>query len=288
MTVALGLALSFVSALAVNWAYAREHDAANELPPLSARRPVASARTLAGNRDWLVGFAAETGGWLVYVAALRLAPLALVQTVGASGIAVLALIETRGQIRRLRLRERLGVAFAVAGLVCVSLSLSLVGHEQVDHPPRPGAAALWLGACAGAAALVTVVRLRIAHAAALGAGAGLLFAAGDVSAKLVVFGGGWFLVLVPLVVAYALGSIELQSAFQHGDALTAAGVATLATNAVPIVAGVVLLRQTLPGGWHRVIELVAFGLLVASATLFSRPRGQAAATAGDARRDRLP
>ena len=287
MAVALGLALSFVSALAVNWAYSREHDAANELPPLSARHPVTSIRSLAGDRAWLVGFAAETGGWLVYVAALRLAPLALVQTVGAAGIAVLALIETRGRLRLLRLRERLGVAFAVAGLVCVSLSLS-VGHEQIDHAPRPGAAALWLGACAGAAALVSVLRLRIAHAAALGAGAGLLFAAGDVSAKLVVFGGGWFLVLVPLVVAYGLGSIELQSAFQHGDALTAAGVATLATNAVPIVAGIVLLRQTLPGGWHRVVELLAFGLLVASATLFSRARGQAVPAAGESPPDRLP
>jgi hypothetical protein len=286
VAVAFGLALSFVSALAVNLAYSREHDAANELPPLSARHPVASIRALAGDRAWLVGFAAETGGWLVYLAALRLAPLALVQTIGASGIAVLAVIETRGHLDRLRRRERLGVAAAVAGLVCISLSL--VGQEQVDHAPQPGAAALWLGACAGAAALVSVLRLRIAHAAALGAGAGLLFAAGDLSAKLVVFGGGWILLLVPLVVAYGLGSIELQSAFQHGDALAAAGVATLATNAVPIVAGVVLLRQTLPGGWQRVLELVAFGLLVLGATLFSRARGQAAMVAGDMSQDRLP
>ena len=45
MAVAAGLVLSFVSALAVNWAYSREHDAANTLPPLSARRPIESART---------------------------------------------------------------------------------------------------------------------------------------------------------------------------------------------------------------------------------------------------
>jgi hypothetical protein len=285
MTVALGLVLSFVSALAVNWAYSREHDAANDLPPLSARRPLDAVRKLVGARAWLVGFAAETGGWLVYVAALRLAPLALVQTVGASGIAVLAVIETRGHLGRLRRREQVGVAAAVFGLVCISLSL--VGHEQVDHAPRAGEAALWLGACAGAAALVSLARVRIAHAAALGAGAGLLFAAGDLSAKLVVFGGGWLLLLVPLVVFYGLGSIELQAAFQHGDALTAAGIATLATNAVPIVAGVVLLRQTLPGGWQRVLELVAFGLLVLSATLFSKPRGHPS-PGGDSARDRLP
>jgi hypothetical protein len=271
MRVAIGLILSFVSALAVNWAYSREHDAAGVLPPLSPRRPVAAARVLLGSRAWLVGFGAETSGWLMYLAALRLAPLALVQTVGASGIAVLAMIETRGRPSRLRRHERVGIAAAIVGLALVGLSL--VGETQVDHPPSAAGAALWLGACGAGALLVAGVHRRLDSAAALGASAGLLFAAGDLSAKLVVFGGGWLIVIVPLIAAYALGSIELQAAFQHGDALAAAGLATLATNAVPIAAGIVLLRQSLPGGGLRVVELCAFGLLVLSATLLSRPRG---------------
>lgn len=274
MRVAIGLVLSFVSALAVNWAYSREHDAANTLPSLQARHPIVAARALLSSRAWLIGFGAESAGWLVYVAALRLAPLALVQTVGASGIAVLAVIETGGHPERLRRHERIAVAAAVIGLALVALSL--VGSEQIDHAPSPAEAALWLGACGGAAVLVAGLQRRLSHAAALGASAGLLFAAGDMSAKLIAFGGGWLIVLVPLVAAYALGSLELQAGFQHGDALAAAGIATLATNAVPIAAGVVLLRQTLPGGALYVVELCAFGLLVLSATLLSRPRGAAA------------
>jgi hypothetical protein len=273
VAVAAGLVLSFVSALAVNWAYTREHDAANRLPPLSARRPVESIRALAGSGAWLVGFAAESAGWLVYLAALGLAPLALVQTVGASGIAVLAVVETGGHPRRLRRHEQLAVAAAVAGLVLVALSL--LGTEPSDHRPAPIGAVLWLGACAGAAALVALVRTRVNHAAALGASAGLLFAAGDISAKLLVFGGGWVVIVVPLLLAYGLGSIELQAAFQHGNALSAAGIATLATNAVPIAAGVVLLQQTRPTGAANILQLLAFGLLVVSGTLLSRPRGAA-------------
>lgn len=272
MSIALGLVLSFLSALAVNWAYSREHDAANELPPLTARHPFASARKLLGSRAWLLGFGAETAGWIVYVAALHLAPLALVQTVGAAGIAVLALFETRGRIRRLPRREQAGVVAAVVGLGCVSLAL--LGHAQVDHVPNPIAAVVWLGVCAGAAFVARLVRFRIAQAAALGAAAGLLFAIGDVSAKLLVFGGGWFVVVVPLLAAYGLGSVQLQAAFQHGDALTAAGVATLATNAVPIAAGIVLLRQSLPGGPLRIVEFVAFGLLVVSGALLTRRGSQ--------------
>jgi len=66
----LGLGLALVSALAVNWAYSQEHDAAAALPPLSLRQPIASARLLLGSRDWLLGFGFETGGWIVYVVAV--------------------------------------------------------------------------------------------------------------------------------------------------------------------------------------------------------------------------
>ena len=264
-----GLFLALVSAIAVNWAYTREHTAARLLPPLSARRPLAAARILVGSQAWLVGFAAETAGWLVYIAALRLAPLALVQAVGAGGIAVLALLQSHGHPSRLARREQLGAGAAVVGLALVAASL--IGTEPSDHVPPVAAAIVWLGACAGASLVFSAARLRLGSAATLGLGAGMLFAAGDISAKLVVFGGGWLLALVPLVVAYALGSIELQSAFQHGGALTTAGLATLATNAVPIVAGIVLFEQTTGGDGQRVLELVAFGLMVAAATLLSRP-----------------
>jgi hypothetical protein len=275
VTVWVGLALAFVSAITVNWAYSREHDAVNEgLPPLSAQRPVASARALIGNRDWLVGFGGETIGWLIYVAALRLAPLALVQAVSASGIAALALIQSRGHPSRLKRRDRWAVRLAVIGLVL--LGISLVGSNPHDHAPHPVAAVIWLGACFGAAALVGVLRLRLEYAVALGLGAGLLFAAGDMSAKLAVLGGWWLLAIVPLIAAYASGSIELQGAFQHGNALTAAGVATLATNAIPIIAGVLLFDQNLPSGWQRVLQLIAFATIVASGTLLNDPRAQAA------------
>jgi len=73
-------------------------------------------------------------------------------------------------------------------------------------------------------------------------------------------------------VFYALGSIQLQAAFQRGNAVTAAGVATLTTNAVPIAAGVVLLDEQLPGGASRVLRISAFALLVVGGTLLSRTR----------------
>jgi hypothetical protein len=49
------------------------------LPILSMRWPSQSFRLLLEDRSWLIGFAMETAGFLLYAAALALAPLALVQ-----------------------------------------------------------------------------------------------------------------------------------------------------------------------------------------------------------------
>jgi hypothetical protein len=267
-TLWFGLGLAMVSAVAVNWAYSREHDAVASMPPFTWRRPVAFVSSLLGSRAWVTAFGTETAGWLLYVAALRLAPLALVQAVCASGIAVLALATARGHPGRLTRRERLAVVVAVVGLVL--LALSLTGVQPVDHSPAWTAVAVWLGALAAGALVLAGVPVRLARGPALGLAAGLLFAGGDICAKLIVYGGTWFAALVPLIAFYALGTSLLQGAFRHANALTAAGLATLATNAVPIAAGFVVFGEELPVGVHGGLQVAAFASLVVSATLLGR------------------
>ena len=254
----------------MNWAYTREHDAAVTVPPLSARRPLQSARVLLGDRAWIIAFGAETAGWLLYVAALALAPLALVQAVGASGIAVLALATARGHPLRLARHEQLAVLVALAGLGL--LAGSLVGVHPSSRTPSPVLAVFWVAACAGGGLALNVVRTRIQLVALLGLSAGLLMASGDIAVKLGVHGGWWLLAVVPMVGGYALGSVVLQSAFQHGNALTAAGISTMTTNALPIAAGVLLFRETVPSGLAGALRIAAFASLVASATLLADPR----------------
>jgi drug/metabolite transporter (DMT)-like permease len=280
----IGLTVAFASALVTNTAYSLEHDAAAALPPLSPRRPFRSAKLLLGDRRWLLAFGAETAGWLMYVAALRLAPLSLVQAVAASGVAVLAFATARGHPSRLARREQVAVVLAIAGLVL--LALSLVDTAESDQHPAVIGTIIWLAACGGGAVLLIAIPTRFARAASLGLAAGLLFADGDVSAKLIGYGGWWLLALVTLIVAYAVGTSVLQWAYQRGDALTAAGLATMATNAVPIAAGFVLFGETLPHGVGAVAQVAAFGCLVASAVALGHQQaqgsGQPAARAGRA------
>jgi drug/metabolite transporter (DMT)-like permease len=264
----IGLTVAFASALVTNTAYSLEHDAAAVLPPLSPRHPLRSAKLLLADRRWLIGFAVETAGWLMYVAALQLAPLSLVQAVGASGVAVLAFATARGHPTRLARREQLAVVLAVAGLAL--LSLSLVDTAESDQRPGAVGVIIWLAACGGGAALLMSVPTRFGRAASLGLAAGLLFADGDVSAKLVGYGGLGLVAIVALIAAYATGTSVLQSAYQRGDALTAAGSATMVTNAVPIAAGFVLFGETLPHGTRAILQVAAFACLVVSAVALGR------------------
>src|SRR5207248_754246 len=104
----VGLALAAASAAAIGGGYSLQHASAAALPPLSLRRPLHSLALLFRNGRWSTGFVVGIGGWVLYVVALRLAPLSLVQAASAGGIAVLAL---GGRLRR---SERLGVGFALA------------------------------------------------------------------------------------------------------------------------------------------------------------------------------
>lgn len=101
--------------------------------------------------------------------------------------------------------------------------------------------------------------------AGFGLAAGILFAGGDIATKSVVSGGGHLLLGPAIVGFYAGGTMVLQSGFQRGRPLATAGIATLATNAIPIAAAMTLFREPLPGGILGLVRVAAFASVVASA-----------------------
>jgi hypothetical protein len=284
--IAIALPLALGSTALVNVAYLREHAAASALPALSLRRPLTSLRLLLSDRRWMVGFAMETGGFALYVAALALAPLALVQSVGAGGIGLLALGSARMSARPLSTREGLGAVISVLGLLFLALSL-LNGSTQ-SAPGSVVAIVAWL---AGTAALATLVLLGtrkiIGAGAACGIAGGLLFSVGDIATKVSTQGGARVAFAAALVAGYVLGTSLLQIGYQRGAALPVAGIATLLTNALPIAAGTVLLHEPVPSGTLGVLRVLAFATVVAGAIVLARPE-VGAGRRGAADRDRAP
>jgi hypothetical protein len=115
---------------------------------------------------------------------------------------------------------------------------------------------------------VLLLARAIGRGPAWGIASGILFAAGDVSTKMAVSGGiENFAFLACLIVFYASGTAVLQAAFQRGSALTTAGLSTLLTNALPILAGMVLFHEPLPSGWVGAVRIMAFAAVIAGAVL---------------------
>ncbi|NUR74891.1 MAG: hypothetical protein HOQ28_01225 [Thermoleophilia bacterium] len=268
MTVAAGLTLALLSAFALNWGWLEQHGAAQELPPLSLRRPLRSLRALFGDRAWFVGFAVGLAGWACYVAALALAPLSLVQATSAGGIGILAaLAQRRGHAVEWR-----PVWLAVGGLAL--LGGSLAGGGVHGSNGSPWNVLVWLGVSAVLAGALVPVNLGLT--------AGTLYAAGDVATKAAVH----HVAFVPLVLAaHGAAFVALQLGFQRGSPLATAGTSTLLTNALPIAAGIALFHERLPHGALGGVRVVAFTCVVVAAALLMR---QPSATTRSATSTTLP
>jgi hypothetical protein len=260
----LGLVLALASAGALNWGYIAQHGVAATLPPLTLRRPIHSLRLLFANLRWFAGFFVGIVGWALYVAALALAPLSLVQAASAGGIGLLALLVWRTTGVAPQRRERTGVACAVAGLVL--LGTSLAGERPGGTHGSAVAVSTWLAISVAVAGVAARPAARVlAPGAGLGVAAGVLYAAGDVGTKAAVGGGGRLFFMLPVLACHGLAFVALQFGFQRGGALATAGVATLFTNALPIVAGIALYREPLPGGALGAFRVLAFGAVIVGA-----------------------
>jgi hypothetical protein len=267
---AAGLVLALASAGVLNWSYFAQHGAASALPPLSPRRPVRSLRLLASSGRWLAGFVLGIGGWVLYVAALALAPLSLVQATSAGGIGLLALLVSRTSGIALAARERVGVAVALAGLAL--LGLSLAGQSGSGARGSPAAVAAWVAVSALAAALAAASGRALTPGAGFGLAAGVLYAAGDVATKAAVAGGAAVAFVAVLLACHGLAFVNLQLGFQRGGALATAGVASLLTNSLPIAAGSALFGEGLPAGALGAARLAAFAAVVAGAAALATTR----------------
>jgi hypothetical protein len=116
--------------------------------------------------------------------------------------------------------------------------------------------------------------------AGLAAAAGLLYAAGDIATKAAVGGTSpvaMFASLLP--VCHGLAFICIQAAFQRGSILATAGVSSLLTNVLPIVAGVIVFQEHLLDGGAGILRGLGFaGAAVGAALLAGRDQRAASST----------
>lgn len=261
---ALGAALAVLAAVLLNGSYVLQHLGSATAPVVRARRPLRTLVSLLRSRLWALGAVAGVAGWALHLAALRQAPISVVQAFVAGGLALAAPMLALGLRRRLVSAEVRAVALMVASLVALSLGLHVAAGQ---HTFAAWALAAWIGGQAVAAAALATRPGPLAKAAA----GGLLYGAADLAFKaLTGLAGLGAVVRSPWLLAALLATAGAFFAFQRGlqsdRPLAVIALMTAATNISSIAGGLVVFGDplgTTPA--LRLLHGIAFVLVVVAA-----------------------
>jgi multidrug transporter EmrE-like cation transporter len=289
VSVEIGLLLAVATALTSIVGFLLKHRGAAESPPVEARRPVSSSLALFRSRAYTVGIIVATGSWGLHVAALALAPISLVQTVIAGGLALLTVVADRVFGHSVKRREWIGVALIAVGLAFLAATMSGVGAERhSDYAPATLAAYVGVVGALGLAAALGGGRVA-AGGPLLAVSAGLLWGASDVSIKALsghLDNGpfGWIHPLaVVILVASLVGLAVSARSLQVGDAVPVIALTSATANLCTIAAGPAVFGEPLPGSaLGLTVRVLAFVLVIVASALTPPPlRDGAARSAPD-------
>src|SRR3954449_12932504 len=149
-SVQIGLLLALATALTSIVGFLLKHRGAAESPPIELRRPVITSLALFRSRAYTIRIIVATGSWGLHVAALALAPISLVQTVIAGGLALLTVIADRVFGHSVTRREWIGVGLTALGLAVLAGTLHGAAESRhSDYEPATLAAYVGLAAAVG-------------------------------------------------------------------------------------------------------------------------------------------
>src|SRR5919202_5780843 len=278
LSVEIGLLLALATALTSIVGFLLKHRGAVESPAVELARPVATSLALFRSRAYTLGIVVATGSWGLHVAALSLAPISLVQTVIAGGLALLTVVADRVFGHDVSRREWIGVLLTAAGLAFLAATMSGVGADRhSDYEAATLATYVGLGAGLGLMAAAGA-RGIVAGGPALAVSAGLLWGASDVSIKALsghLDNGalGWIhpLALV-IAAASAVGLTVSARSLQVGDAVPVIALTSATANLCTITAGPVVFGEPLPDdALALTLRMLAFLLVIAASALTPPP-----------------
>src|SRR3954465_10763786 len=122
-SVQLGLLFALACAFVQILGFLFKQRGAASAPPVQWRHPVKSTVALFSNRWWTLGIVVAMAGWGFHVAGLALAPISLVQSVIAGGLAMLTVVANKLFGFEIARREWIGVALTAAGLAILAATL---------------------------------------------------------------------------------------------------------------------------------------------------------------------
>ena len=279
VSVQIGVLMAVACAFTATVGFLYKHRGASQSAEIEWRHPVSTSLALFRNRWYVLGILIAIGSWGFHVAALALAPISVVQSVIAGGLVLLTVVADRMFGHKVTRREWVGVALAALGLAFLAATLDGSGSgAHSDY--EPATLGFFLVAVLAGAVGVAVVGSRTIHAGvALGASAGLFWAASDtaIKAQTGTFGENLVEVFIhPLVllivVASFIGLTVSAKSLQLGKAVPVIAMTTVAANALTIASGPIVFGDPLPEDTlGQIARVAAFVLVLGAAALTPAP-----------------
>jgi hypothetical protein len=229
---AAGILLALGAAVALNGSFLIQHAGTPEMP-VDVRRPLATIGALLRSRLWLLGALAGMSGWALHIAAMREAPLSLVQAFVAGGLALAVPMAALLLHVRPSAADVQALGLMVLALLGLSAGIRTAGaHSQADN----AVLAVWIAAQGLAAAALATVATGPRRAPALGLAGGLLYGAADLALKALtgvdnVATSPW----LPVALIATIGAFfAFQRGLQSDRPLAVIALMTAATNVTSI------------------------------------------------------
>jgi hypothetical protein len=273
-----GILFGFASALTSSVGFLMRHRGAVCAPQVDPLRPLRTVAGLFRERWWTLGYVVAAAAWALHVAALKLAPLSLVQATLASSFVFLGVAAERLFGLTVGRRQRIGMALAAAGLALLGLTAGQAEPQGSQSGyALAGAIAVEAGLVAAGLALIASPPARRAggdgRGVLLAAGAGLMFTVTHIGVKALSNHTTLLSPWVPLVVGgFVVAFFASARSLQVGNPVAVIAVTGAASNVSAIFGGIVVFGDPVgDNAWIVGLRLFAFALVVLAAAFMPAP-----------------
>jgi len=280
MPIWAAILMALVSTTIMNFGLALQKKGAAALPKIGKDQDGKVARAFFTNRVWLAGTALLLGGWGLYFASAKFAPISIIQPALGAGLLVLALFSVFYLHEKVTVLEWTAFTAMLLGIFLLGVS------APEEHNPRlPNWSSLLAvtGGILGLSIAAYVLGKRGSLAgvrtdAVLGIFSGLLIGLAALYIKamftflkeeqeLIAFG----VCLPAVIVLNVVGVAVMQSGFQHGKALVVVSLESVLNKVVAILGGMLVLAETLPPEPAKAaLRILAFILILFGSAALAR------------------
>jgi len=286
-----GVLMAAVAAFCMNYGIFLSKREVDQLPMLGAHGTLKTIKAFVTSRPWLKAQGLQLLAGLLHVVAIGLAPLSIVEPIGAAGICFLVILSVIYLGERAQLSDWLGIAVILAGIVLLGITLVRPSEAFSYRPIVTWFFIIVLGALAIRSFYIAFSRKGKDTSGFAGIGLGVLIGLNAVLIKLAWndIGNLWHLYHLgslwrsSYAVLAFVGSLSAQVFFQvtlqRGRALVIVPLVTGLSNMIPIMVGVLALKDPFPTqGKMIMLRLLAFLFIIGGAVLLGLKRPDEAGT----------